>query len=62
MFEPGSVPLAILVLTVLSVLTTPLQNAFVRRYETEADWVGLSATKDPAAQISTMKLLAITSK
>jgi STE24 endopeptidase len=62
MFEPGSVPLAILVLTLLSVLTTPLQNAFVRRYETEADWVGLSATKDPAAQISTMKLLAITSK
>jgi STE24 endopeptidase len=62
MFEPGSVPLAILVLTLLGIVTTPLQNAFVRRYETEADWVGLSATKDPAAQISTMKLLAITSK
>jgi STE24 endopeptidase len=62
MYEPGAVPLAILVLTLLSILTTPLQNAFVRRYETEADWVGLNATKDPAAQRSTMRLLAITAK
>lgn len=62
MFEPGAVPLAILVLTVLSILTTPLENAFVRRYETEADWVGLNATRDPAAQRSALKLLAITAK
>jgi Zn-dependent protease with chaperone function len=62
MYEPGAVPLAILVLTVLSILTTPVQNAFVRRYETEADWVGLNANRDPAAQRDTMKLLAITAK
>ncbi|MEA2426285.1 MAG: endopeptidase [Thermoleophilaceae bacterium] len=62
MYEPGAVPLAILVLTLLTIVTTPLQNAFVRRYETEADWVGLSATKDPAAQRATMKLLAVTAK
>ena len=62
MYEPGAVPLAILVLTLLSIVTTPLQNAFVRRYETEADWVGLTATRDPAAQRSAMKLLAITAK
>ena len=62
MYEPGAVPLAILVLTVLSIVTTPLQNAFVRRYETEADWVGLNATRDPAAQRATMKLLAVTAK
>ena len=62
MYEPGAVPLAILVLTVLSILTTPLQNAFVRRYETEADWVGLNATKDPAAQRAALRLLAITAK
>jgi STE24 endopeptidase len=62
MYEPGAVPLAILVLTVLSILTTPLQNAFVRRYETEADWIALNATRDPAAQRATMKLLAITAK
>jgi len=62
MYEPGAVPLAILVLTLLSILTTPLENAFVRRYETEADWVGLSATKDPAAQRGALKLLAVTAK
>jgi len=62
MYEPGAVPLAILVLTVLSILITPLQNAFVRRYETEADWVGLSANRNPAAQRDTMRLLAITAK
>ena len=62
MYEPGAVPTAILVLTVLSIVATPLQNAFVRRYETEADWVGLNATKDPAAQRSAMKLLAVTAK
>jgi Zn-dependent protease with chaperone function len=62
MYEPGAVPLAILVLTLLGILTTPLQNAFVRRYETEADWVALNAAKDPAAQRATMKLLAITAK
>jgi STE24 endopeptidase len=62
MYEPGAVPLAILVLTLLNIVVTPLQNAYVRRYETEADWVGLSATRDPAAQRATMKLLATTSK
>lgn len=62
MYEPGAVPLAILVLTLLSIVTTPLQNAFVRRYETEADWVALNATNDPAAQRSAMRLLAITAK
>lgn len=62
MYEPGAVPLAILVLTLLGILATPLQNAFVRRYETEADWVGLSATRDPAAQRTAMRLLAITAK
>jgi STE24 endopeptidase len=62
MYEPGAVPLAILVLTVLSILITPLQNAFVRRYEAEADWVGLNATRDPAAQRSALRLLAIKAK
>ena len=61
-YEPGAVPLAILVYVVLSIVTTPLQNAFHRRYETEADWVGLNATRDPAAQRDTMRLLAVTAK
>jgi STE24 endopeptidase len=62
MYEPGAVPLAILVLTLLNIAVTPAQNAFVRRSETEADWVGLNATRDPAAQRATMKLLAVTAK
>ena len=62
MYEPGAVPQAILVFVVLSILITPLQNAFARRYETEADWVALNATRDPAAQRDTMRLLAVTAK
>jgi STE24 endopeptidase len=61
MYEPGAVPLAILVVTVLGIVTTPFHNAFVRRYEREADWIGLTATRDPVAQRSTLKLLATTS-
>jgi STE24 endopeptidase len=62
MYEPAAVPLAILVLTLLGIFTTPLQNAFVRRYEAEADWVGLNATRDSSAQRAAMRLLATTSK
>lgn len=62
MYEPGAVPLAVLVLTLLNIAATPVENAFVRRYETEADWIALDVTRDPAAQRDTMRLLAITSK
>lgn len=61
MFEPGSVPLALLVLTIVNVFAGPVQNAFVNRWETEADWTGLNANRDPAAQRSVMKRLATTS-
>jgi STE24 endopeptidase len=44
-----NVPYAVLVLTLLSLLTTPIQNEVSRRYEAEADWRALSATKDPAS-------------
>ncbi|HZO97122.1 MAG TPA: M48 family metalloprotease [Gaiellaceae bacterium] len=47
--DPANVPLAALVLTVLGLAWTPLQNAVVRRYEAEADWRALLATDDPAA-------------
>ena len=43
-----NVPFAVLVLTLLSLLTTPVQNAVSRRYEAEADWRALSATQRPA--------------
>jgi STE24 endopeptidase len=43
------VPFALLVSTVLSVVSAPLANVVSRRYESEADWMALQATRDPAA-------------
>ena len=43
------VSFALLVAFVLSLLTMPLQNVVSRRYESEADWMALQATRDPVA-------------
>jgi STE24 endopeptidase len=47
--NPSNVPLGLLVLVVATVALLPLQNAISRRYEAEADWIALGATRDPAA-------------
>ena len=47
--DPANLPLAVFVLAVLALLTAPLQNAVSRRYEAEADWRALDATRDPAS-------------
>jgi len=47
--DPGTVPLALLTLSVAGVVVTPLTNAVSRRYEAEADWMAVNATRDPAA-------------
>ncbi len=47
--NPGTIPLAFLVLTVATLLALPVQNAVSRRYEAEADWAALQATRDPAS-------------
>ena len=47
--RPENLPYAILVLAVLALITAPLQNFVSRRYEAEADWRALNATKDPAS-------------
>ena len=47
--EPGAVPLAALAVVVLQLALLPLVNAISRRYEAEADWVALEATRDPLA-------------
>jgi STE24 endopeptidase len=47
--SPGNVPLALLTLTVLLLAVTPFTNVVSRRYEAEADWVGLRGTQDPQA-------------
>jgi STE24 endopeptidase len=47
--RPAAVPLALLVIALLRVAVLPLQNAISRRYEAEADWIGLNGTRDPTA-------------
>jgi STE24 endopeptidase len=47
--NPGTVPLAFLTSTLLLLALTPFTNAVSRRYEAEADWVGLQGTQDPGA-------------
>lgn len=51
--DPANLPFVILVLAVLGLLVAPVENAVSRRYEAEADWRSLNATRDPA---STRKL------
>jgi STE24 endopeptidase len=47
--RPENVPLALFTLAVAVFAITPLANAVSRRYEAEADWMALQATRDPAA-------------
>lgn len=56
--RPAAVPLAILTLTVLQLALLPLTNAISRRYEREADWLGLEATAEPRAFESLTEKLA----
>jgi len=49
MAQPGAVPLAALTVVVVELVLLPLTNVISRRYEAEADWVALQATRDPAA-------------
>jgi STE24 endopeptidase len=57
LYEPASVPLAIFVVAALLFLTLPLQTAFTRRIESEADWVALNTTHDPAAMTGLFRRL-----
>jgi Zn-dependent protease with chaperone function len=47
--DPANVPLGLLVLVATTLALLPLVNAISRRYEAEADWVALGATRDPGA-------------
>lgn len=47
--DPAAIPLAFLVLALAGLATAPVQNAVSRRYEAEADWAALQATRDPAS-------------
>jgi Zn-dependent protease with chaperone function len=47
--NPATVPLALLTLTVVGLAFTPFENIVSRRYEAEADWMALQATRDPGS-------------
>jgi STE24 endopeptidase len=59
--DPTNLPYVILVLSVLALATAPLQNAVSRRYEAEADWRALNATRDPHAMQELFRQFAKTS-
>ena len=49
MEEAAAIPLAVLTLVVVGLVSAPFQNEVSRRYEAEADWSALEATKDAAS-------------
>jgi STE24 endopeptidase len=53
--RPEVVPFALLVLALVGLVVTPFGNAVSRRYEAEADWSALRATRDPAAAESVFR-------
>jgi STE24 endopeptidase len=59
--DPANLPFALLMLTVLSLLALPVENAVSRRYEAEADWRALNATRDPASDMRVFQHFARTS-
>jgi STE24 endopeptidase len=59
--SPAAIPLAFLVLTLAGLAASPLENAVSRRYEAEADWAALQATRDPAAATALFRSFARTS-
>jgi STE24 endopeptidase len=59
--DPGVLPFGLLVLVVLGLAATPLVNVVSRRYEAEADWVALQATRDPTSARKLFKRFSTTS-
>jgi STE24 endopeptidase len=59
--EPRLVPLALTAAFVLVLLTQPFTNLVSRRYEAEADWLALEATRDPESAIGLDRRLVLTS-
>jgi STE24 endopeptidase len=51
MGRPEVVPFALLVITLFQLAVTPFENAVSRRYEAEADWRALQATRDPDSAV-----------
>ena len=61
MANPAAVPVAALVLAVAELALLPFSNAVSRRYEAEADWIALQASRDPRAAQALFKGFSTTS-
>ncbi len=59
--DPALVPLGLLVALIVFLTTLPLQNAVSRRYEAEADWLALEATRDTSSAIALDRRLVLAS-
>jgi STE24 endopeptidase len=60
MRRPEAIPLALLVLVVFRLVTTPLNAAVTRHMEVEADWQALQTTRNPRAMQSLFQRFATT--
>jgi STE24 endopeptidase len=58
---PELVPLGLAFVVVYLLVTQPLANAVSRRYEAEADWLALEATRDPDSAIGLERRFVLTS-
>jgi STE24 endopeptidase len=59
MLDPAAAPLVLAGVLVLSTLTVPVQNLISRRYEAEADWAALRATRDGPGMVALQRRLAV---
>jgi STE24 endopeptidase len=59
--DPAAVPVGLLVALLFYLGTLPLQNVVSRRYEAEADWLALQATRDPQSEINLERRFVTTS-
>jgi STE24 endopeptidase len=59
--QAPAVPLALLAFAVLQLALLPATNAISRRYEAEADWLALRATREPEAFVGLTRTLAAAS-
>jgi STE24 endopeptidase len=58
--RPTVVPFAVLVVVALQLALLPATNVVSRRYEAEADWLALEATRDPEAAVSLFRKFTTT--
>jgi STE24 endopeptidase len=58
--RPAVVPFAVLVVVAVQLVLLPVTNLVSRRYEAEADWMSLQATRDPVATASLFRKFSTT--